>query len=97
MRRHHQHHKKIKHASSTGQMALISAPRNCELILNRIEAGRRMTHRLTELGFTPGVRFSILHDSGGPILLSVRGSRVAIGRGMACRMYVESTSETKDS
>lgn len=58
------------------------------LHLVQIDAGKQLTHRLTELGLTPGVELMIVHDSGGPLLLSVRGSRVAIGRGMAGRMRV---------
>jgi len=56
--------------------------------LVRVHAGRRFSHRLAELGLTPGVEFSILHDSGGPLLISVRDSRIAIGRGMANKISV---------
>jgi Fe2+ transport system protein FeoA len=57
--------------------------------LVRADTGRRFSHRLAELGLTPGVEFSVLHDSGGPLLLSVRNSRVAIGRGMANKISVD--------
>ena len=55
--------------------------------LQKIEAGRKLTHRLTELGLTPGVELTIIQDSG-PLLLAVRDSRVAVGRGMAHKMQV---------
>jgi Fe2+ transport system protein FeoA len=58
------------------------------LRLIQIDAGKQLTHRLTELGLTPGVELMIIHDSGGPLVLSVRDSRVAIGRGMAGKMRV---------
>lgn len=57
--------------------------------LQKIDAGRKLIHRLTELGLTPGVELTIIQDSG-PLLLAVRDSRVAIGRGMAHKMQVES-------
>ncbi|MFO7633499.1 MAG: FeoA family protein [Caldilinea sp.] len=57
--------------------------------LTRILAGRKLTHRLTELGLTPGVNFEVLHDHGGPLLLAVRDSRLALGRGMASKILVE--------
>ena len=56
--------------------------------LQKIEAGRKLTHRLTELGLTPGVELTIIQDSG-PLLLAVRDSRVAVGRGMAHKMRVQ--------
>ncbi len=58
------------------------------LRLIQVDAGKHLTHRLTELGLTPGVELMIVHDSGGPLVLSVRDSRVAIGRGMAGKMRV---------
>ena len=59
--------------------------------LTKIMAGRKLTHRLTELGLTPGVHFEVLHDHGGPLLLAVRDSRLALGRGMASKIFVEAT------
>ena len=54
----------------------------------RIDAGRRLKHRLTELGLTPGVMVKIIQNNGGPILISVRDSRIAIGREMANKIRV---------
>ncbi|HID52481.1 MAG TPA: ferrous iron transport protein A [Anaerolineae bacterium] len=56
--------------------------------LARIEAGKKLKHRLTELGLTPGVSLTVIQDNGGPLLVSVRDSRVALGRGMADKMFV---------
>ena len=56
--------------------------------LARIEAGKKLKHRLTELGLTPGVALTVIQDNGGPLLVSVRDSRVALGRGMADKMFV---------
>jgi len=57
--------------------------------LIHVNAGHRMTHRLAELGLTPGVPLTVLQDTGGPILVSVRDSRIALGRGMARKISVE--------
>ena len=55
-----------------------------------IEAGRGLTHRLAELGLTPGVELSVVQaDRSGPILVLVRGSRIALGRGMAHKLIIE--------
>ncbi|MFW5864147.1 MAG: FeoA family protein [bacterium] len=58
-------------------------------IVARLEGGRRMTSRLADLGILPGVVLEVLRDgSTGPLLLMVRGTRLAIGRGMAERVLV---------
>ena len=57
--------------------------------LIKIMAERKLTRRLTELGLTPGVRFEVVHDHGGPLLLAVRDSRLALGRSMASQILVE--------
>ena len=59
------------------------------LRLTRITAGRKLTRRLTELGLTPGVHIEILHDHGGPLVLAVRDSRLALGRSIASKILVE--------
>jgi Fe2+ transport system protein FeoA len=66
-------------------MAAVGEP----VRLKQIDAGRKLTHRLMELGLTPGVELTIVQDSGGPLLVSVRDSRVALGRGMAHKLRVE--------
>ncbi len=68
---------------------LTMAMRGQLVRLTKIMAGRKLTHRLTELGLTPGVHFEVLHDHGGPLLLAVRDSRLALGRGMASKIFVE--------
>lgn len=72
----------------TSEILLKAAAPGQWLRLVKIDAGKQLTHRLIELGLTPGVQFMIVHDSGGPMVLSVRDSRVAIGRGMAAKMRV---------
>ena len=67
---------------------LSEARANEELELVEINVGRRLTHRLTELGLTPGVKLRVVQVNGGPLLVSVRGSRIAIGRGMAEKLLV---------
>lgn len=65
------------------------------VILTEINAGRRLTHRLTELGLTPGVRLSVIQDNGGPIMILVRDSRIAIGREMAKKILVSAIEDQK--
>jgi ferrous iron transport protein A len=47
--------------------------------------------RLAALGFTPGAVVKMLQNLGhGPILVTVRDTRIALGRGEARRIWVHS-------
>jgi ferrous iron transport protein A len=51
---------------------------------------RQVTNRLASLGFTPGVSVNMTQNFGrGPLIVTVRGTRVALGRGEAARILVE--------
>ena len=51
--------------------------------------GQRLRKRLADLGLNLGMTVRVLqHDSQGPLLLAVRDSRLAIGRGMALKIMV---------
>ena len=71
-----------------GVRPLSTAPQNQQLTVVKVAAGKRATHRLTEMGLTPGVEVKIVQDNGGPLLLAVRGSRLAIGRCLAHKVLV---------
>ena len=47
--------------------------------------------RLTDLGLTPGTNVTVVKSApfNGPLEITVRGSRLAIGRGMASRILVD--------
>jgi ferrous iron transport protein A len=57
------------------------------------QGGRMVNNRLASLGFTPGVRVNMTQNYGrGPLIVTVRGSRVALGRGEAAKIIVEQNS-----
>lgn len=58
------------------------------LRLVSISGGRQITHRLVEMGLTPGVPLKLLQNTRGPLLIAVRDSRIALGRGMAQKLTV---------
>jgi ferrous iron transport protein A len=61
--------------------------------LHSITGGRQLRTRLAALGLLPGTEIEVIQNSGkGPFVVSVRGSRIVIGRGMASRVEVDSTS-----
>lgn len=53
-------------------------------MVHRINGGHSLVSRLAALGFTPGAPVTVLRSgSGGPLLVSIRGGRVALGVGEA--------------
>lgn len=74
---------------AAGLLPLVDCPRDRDACLRCLQVDRCIIHRLTEMGFTPGTQVRVVQDAGGPMLLSVRGSRVALGRDLAERMWVE--------
>jgi ferrous iron transport protein A len=50
--------------------------------------------RLVSLGFTPGAQVSMTQNYGyGPLIVSVRGASVALGRGEAAKILIERNAE----
>jgi ferrous iron transport protein A len=62
-----------------------------------IEAGRGLNSRLTAMGLLPNVEITVINNGHpGPFVISVRGSRMMLGRGMADKIMVISTDYEKD-
>ncbi len=60
-----------------------------QVTLQSIMVGRELTSRLTSLGLTPGAMIEVLQNYGrGPIIVNVRGTHVALGRGEARKLLV---------
>lgn len=70
------------------RIPLTKAEIGVPLQLVNLKGGRGVQRRLTELGLTPGVRLRVLQDCGGPLLVAIRSSRIALGRGMASKITV---------
>ncbi len=61
-----------------------------EVILSGINGGRGLKSKLYSMGLVPGTRLTVLNaNGGGPIMIRVRDSRLAIGRGMADKILVK--------
>jgi len=66
------------------------APEGRNLRIIYVRGGRRVMRRLADLGLTPGATIRIVKSMDrGPILLEVNGSRIALGRGISMKLFVE--------
>jgi len=55
-----------------------------------IRAGRGLLRRLADMGLTPGTTLKVINNPmTGPIIAEVRGSRLALGYGIAQKIMVE--------
>jgi len=58
-------------------------------VVRQLKGRRGFVGRLASLGLTLGVRLQILQNFGrGPLIVLVRDTRVALGRGEAMRVWV---------
>lgn len=54
-----------------------------------LRGGRGFVSRLATLGFTPGAPLKMVQNFGfGPVIVLVRDTRIALGRGEASKIFV---------
>ena len=53
-----------------------------------VDAGQALVARLCALGLTPGITAEVVAAGAGPVVLSVMGSRIVLGHGMADQVRV---------
>jgi Fe2+ transport system protein FeoA len=71
-------------------MLLSMVPPGQEVRLVAVRGGWGIRRRLAEMGLNPGEMLRVIQSgSSGPMVVAVRGFRLALGRGMAHRIEVE--------
>jgi len=56
-----------------------------------IRGGHNVLQRLLDMGLTPGTKICVVRVAplGGPVVLSVRSSKLALGKGIASKVFVD--------
>jgi len=68
-------------------LSMVTAGELVEVI--RIRAGHGLRRRLASMGITPGVSVRVISSGRrGPVVLDVKGSRLALGYGVAHKVQV---------
>ena len=81
--------------NKTTPLSTIQSGKTVKLL--SIEAGRGLNSRLTAMGLLPNVEITVINNGHpGPFVISVRGSKMMLGRGMADKIMVLSTDYEKD-
>jgi len=82
----------------TSEGESLSAVRAGESVrIRKMQGGHGFLSRLASLGFTPGAHLRVVQNYGhGPIIVSLRDTRVALGRGEARKIFIERLAEHDD-
>ncbi|MEM2319759.1 MAG: FeoA family protein [Candidatus Bathyarchaeia archaeon] len=78
--------------SESGEITtLIDLPEGGRGIILKAMGGFGFVRRLAEMGLTPGVEVKLIRKSplGGPVEIEVRGVALALGRGVASKVFVK--------
>lgn len=70
-------------------MPLTAASPGQEVTLIDILGGRGIRSKLYSMGLIPGVKLTVLGKRGGPIMVAINDTRLALGFGMAKKIIVE--------
>ncbi|MFC1938689.1 ferrous iron transport protein A [Chloroflexota bacterium] len=71
-------------------LPLNMVPPGEEVKIVSVRAGRGLSQRLADMGLIPGTPLKVINSQGaGPILVSFRGARLALGFGIARKIMVE--------
>lgn len=71
-------------------MSLLSIRKGQSVILRDIDWGVKLKRKLQEMGLTPGVKINMIQRPAfGPCVVEVRGTRLALGRGIVSKIFVD--------
>lgn len=71
-------------------MSLLSLNKGQDAILREIDWGKKLKLKLQNMGLTPGVKINMIQRSAfGPCVVEVRGTRLALGRGIVSKIFVD--------
>jgi len=68
-------------------LSLVSTGETVRIV--KIEAGRGLNSRLASMGLVPNVQITVVNNAHpGPFVISVKDSKMMLGRGMAHKIMV---------
>jgi ferrous iron transport protein A len=72
------------------QLSLADVETGASVRISAIQGGRGLVGRLGSMGLVPGTEVKLVGGRrGGPVIVGLRGCRIAIGCGMASKVLVE--------
>ena len=90
----HRLHPRHAPLEGPGARTLVDLAPGSGALVHQLRGGRLLAIRLSALGFAAGAPVTVLrNDPHGPLIVLVRGTRVALGRGAASKILVEVTGD----
>jgi len=75
--------------SANHAFSLVELKSGQTATIHSLRGGTGLRSRLAALGFTPGTGIRMLQNRGhGPLIVTVRDTRIALGRGEAYKVWV---------
>ncbi|MCB0131581.1 MAG: ferrous iron transport protein A [Caldilineaceae bacterium] len=71
------------------QCTLDCVGRGCTVCVRRLTCQPHVARRLAQLGVMPGATLTVLQEGGGPLLVAVGATRLALGRDILHHLHVE--------
>jgi len=69
-------------------LAMVSSGEAVQVV--DVKAGWGLRRKLADMGLTPGVNIRVVNcQMTGPVIIELRGSRLALGHGMAQKILVK--------
>ncbi len=62
--------------------------------ISHINAGKNASKRLYEMGLNTGAYLQVIKNDYGPVIVSINGNKVALGRGLAEKVMLTNLSES---
>ncbi|MGI6606699.1 MAG: FeoA family protein [Peptococcia bacterium] len=79
---------------SEKELLLASTRQGSKVVIKKIPSGTGLKTRLNEMGLNRGTEISVIRNDGwGPVLIALSGSRIALGRQMAGKIFVEKVAQ----
>lgn len=79
-------------------LLLWELPTGAHAVVRALRGGKGFSSRVSAMGITPGANVTVVQNYGrGPMLIEVRDTRVALGRGEASKIEVERAAAEVDA
>jgi ferrous iron transport protein A len=86
----------MDNTEQSGIGLLADLPQGERAVIRVMRGGRVFGLRAASMGFTEGTEVRMVRNqSHGPVIVEVRGSQVALGRGEASKIWVERANTPK--
>lgn len=70
-------------------MPLSKVAKGTRVMIERIDFDQKLRRKLQDMGLTPGIYVNVVSKSiMGPLVIDVRGTRVALGKGIVSNIEV---------